>query len=363
MSSSTPVSPHQLLPVRRAVRPRSGDTRAVRPSAMGRLVPADGGVSAHPKVDPATDELLFFNYTRTPPYLHFGVADADNSLVHTPIELPGLRLLHDMAFTEHFVILNDCPLFWDPRCSPTVGSTPCTSSPTCRRASACCATATATRSAGSMRRRRTCCTGSTPTRKATWSSSTASRAQPRSGGRTRGWRTSTRQDAAEQRMFRFLDATAAIPCPYRWRSTSPPAGQGGAPVRPRQRVRHDQWQPPRPAVPLLLLAAARAGLVLFNGLRRTDVETSETVEYRCDDGVFVSEAQLRPEGAAPPRTMATSSPSRRTSPATAPSASCSPPPTSPPVRSPCGCRSGSAPARTAAGCRTEPALGRCMRKS
>ena len=33
---------------------------------------------------------------------------------YTPIELPGPRLPHDMAFTENYAILNDCPLFWDP---------------------------------------------------------------------------------------------------------------------------------------------------------------------------------------------------------------------------------------------------------
>jgi carotenoid cleavage dioxygenase len=36
-------------------------------------------------------------------------------LVHyIDVSLPGPRLPHDMAFTEHFAILNDCPLFWDP---------------------------------------------------------------------------------------------------------------------------------------------------------------------------------------------------------------------------------------------------------
>ena len=30
------------------------------------------------------------------------------------VPLPGPRLPHDMAFTEHYAILNDCPLFWDP---------------------------------------------------------------------------------------------------------------------------------------------------------------------------------------------------------------------------------------------------------
>jgi len=73
------------------------------------------GVSAHPKVDEHTGELLFFNYSTVAPYMHYGVLDPDGSLAHyTPIELPGARLPHDMAFTEHYAVLNDCPMFWDP---------------------------------------------------------------------------------------------------------------------------------------------------------------------------------------------------------------------------------------------------------
>ena len=77
--------------------------------------PFDWGVSAHPKVDDRTGELLFFNYSKEAPYMHYGVVDADNDLVHfTDVPLPGPRLPHDMAFTENYAILNDFPLFWDP---------------------------------------------------------------------------------------------------------------------------------------------------------------------------------------------------------------------------------------------------------
>jgi len=73
------------------------------------------GVSAHTKVDEATGELLFFNYGKQAPYMHYGVVSPDDELVHyVDIPLPGPRLTHDMAFTEHYAILNDCPLFWDP---------------------------------------------------------------------------------------------------------------------------------------------------------------------------------------------------------------------------------------------------------
>jgi len=73
------------------------------------------GISAHAKVDEATGELLFFNYSKHAPYMHYGVVDRHDTLVHyVPIPLPGPRLPHDMCFTEHFAILNDFPLFWDP---------------------------------------------------------------------------------------------------------------------------------------------------------------------------------------------------------------------------------------------------------
>jgi carotenoid cleavage dioxygenase len=83
-------------------------------AAWGGLFPGDRGVSAHARVDEITGELMFFNYGTTPPYLHYGVVDRQRRVVHyVPIELPGPRLPHDLAFTEHYTVLNDLPLFWD----------------------------------------------------------------------------------------------------------------------------------------------------------------------------------------------------------------------------------------------------------
>jgi carotenoid cleavage dioxygenase len=77
--------------------------------------PSDWGVSAHPKIDDRTGEMLFFNYSKQAPYLHYGVVDENNDLVHyTDVPLPGPRLPHDMAFTRNYAILNDFPLFWEP---------------------------------------------------------------------------------------------------------------------------------------------------------------------------------------------------------------------------------------------------------
>ena len=77
--------------------------------------PSDWGVSAHPKVDERTGELLYFSYSKQAPYLRYGVVSADGEVVHrTDVPLPGPRLPHDMAFTDNYVIFNDFPLFWDP---------------------------------------------------------------------------------------------------------------------------------------------------------------------------------------------------------------------------------------------------------
>ena len=106
----------QLLPVRRPVPRRPVHRRHPRQAGVERRVSRiDWGVSAHPKVDDKTGELLFFNYCKQAPFMHYGVVDANNELVHyVDVPLPGPRLPHDMAFTENYAILNDFPLFWEP---------------------------------------------------------------------------------------------------------------------------------------------------------------------------------------------------------------------------------------------------------
>jgi carotenoid cleavage dioxygenase len=73
------------------------------------------GVSAHPKLDETTGELLAFGYGTKAPYYSFGVVDRSGTLVHEQaVPLPGPRLPHDMAFTENYAIVGDFPLYWDP---------------------------------------------------------------------------------------------------------------------------------------------------------------------------------------------------------------------------------------------------------
>ncbi len=87
---------------------------ALGTESWGGAFPEEG-VSAHPKVDEATGEMLFFNYSTQEPYMHYGVVSPAGELVHyIDVPLPGPRLTHDMAFSENYAIVNDCPLFWDP---------------------------------------------------------------------------------------------------------------------------------------------------------------------------------------------------------------------------------------------------------
>ncbi|MEL6869403.1 MAG: carotenoid oxygenase family protein [Pseudomonadota bacterium] len=95
-----------------------GEGYRFNPDTMDQIgtanwVPPEG-ISAHPKVDLATGEMMFFNYSKQAPFMHYGVVGADRQLKHLiPVELPGPRLPHDMAFTKNYSILIDLPMFWD----------------------------------------------------------------------------------------------------------------------------------------------------------------------------------------------------------------------------------------------------------
>ncbi len=89
------------------------DPETLEPLGVSPWAPLDG-VSAHTKVDEATGELMFFNYSKSAPHMHYGVVDKDGkTTTYIPVPLPGPRLPHDMAFSARYSILNDLPLFWD----------------------------------------------------------------------------------------------------------------------------------------------------------------------------------------------------------------------------------------------------------
>jgi carotenoid cleavage dioxygenase len=73
------------------------------------------GLSAHPKLDMHSGELMWFDHQPVPPYLTYGVISPSGELVHqTEIDLPGARLQHDLAITPNHTILMDMSMMWDP---------------------------------------------------------------------------------------------------------------------------------------------------------------------------------------------------------------------------------------------------------
>ena len=106
--------PHVVLAVRRAVparrrHPRHASAppagtagsrpRASRPTPRSTRPPASCSSSTTAPSGPTSTSAC---------------VDRRGQLVHyTPVPLPGPRLPHDMAITEHFVVLNDLPMHWD----------------------------------------------------------------------------------------------------------------------------------------------------------------------------------------------------------------------------------------------------------
>lgn len=79
----------------------------------GRLTTA---MTAHPKRDPRTGELLFFGYGFAPPYLTYHRLSAAGELVESRVvEVGGPTMMHDFAITEQYVVWLDLPVVFDPK--------------------------------------------------------------------------------------------------------------------------------------------------------------------------------------------------------------------------------------------------------
>jgi carotenoid cleavage dioxygenase len=72
-------------------------------------------MTAHPKIDPVTGEMLFFGYDPFgPPWLRYHVANADGELVRSEdIDIKGPSMVHDWAITERNVVFLDLPVVFD----------------------------------------------------------------------------------------------------------------------------------------------------------------------------------------------------------------------------------------------------------
>lgn len=73
-----------------------------------------GPMTAHPKIDPATGELVFFGASPTPPFLRYHVADRLGVLTcSVEVDLPRPVMMHDFAVSERRVVFFDLPAVYD----------------------------------------------------------------------------------------------------------------------------------------------------------------------------------------------------------------------------------------------------------
>ncbi|KAJ8492688.1 hypothetical protein OPV22_014409 [Ensete ventricosum] len=72
--------------------------------------------TAHPKVDPVTDEMFTFGYSHVPPYVTYRVITKDGVMLDpVPITIPDPVMMHDFAITENYAIFMDLPLYFRPK--------------------------------------------------------------------------------------------------------------------------------------------------------------------------------------------------------------------------------------------------------
>ncbi|MCP3098659.1 carotenoid oxygenase family protein [Myxococcus sp. K15C18031901] len=73
-----------------------------------------GGMTAHPKVDPLTGELIAFRADWRAPWLRYGVADAQGvQRVDIAVDVPAPSMMHDLAITATHSLLLDLNVGYD----------------------------------------------------------------------------------------------------------------------------------------------------------------------------------------------------------------------------------------------------------
>ncbi|KAJ3673009.1 hypothetical protein LUZ60_006383 [Juncus effusus] len=72
--------------------------------------------TAHPKVDPFTDEMFTFGYSDEPPYVTYRVIDKAGVMSDpVPISIPAPVMMHDFAITENYAVFMDLPMHFRPK--------------------------------------------------------------------------------------------------------------------------------------------------------------------------------------------------------------------------------------------------------
>lgn len=89
-----------------------GDLTTVGPTDFGGLL--TGSFTAHPKICPATGEMLAFGYSAFEPYLRYLRVSATGELVQSEnITVGGPTMMHDFNVTRNHVIFMDLPAVFD----------------------------------------------------------------------------------------------------------------------------------------------------------------------------------------------------------------------------------------------------------
>lgn len=74
------------------------------------------GITAHPKIDPRTGELVVFRYDLTEPYLTWAAVGSDGAVSRPPTVVPEVDrslMVHDFAITEHYLVFVLGPAVFD----------------------------------------------------------------------------------------------------------------------------------------------------------------------------------------------------------------------------------------------------------
>ncbi len=95
-------------------------TRTIDPTIAAQLGlttktgTAQGVMTAHPKFDPKTGEMLFFGAAGSPPYLLYHEVSPDGKLVRTEeIDVPFASMMHDFIVTDEHVVFPVFPAVFD----------------------------------------------------------------------------------------------------------------------------------------------------------------------------------------------------------------------------------------------------------
>lgn len=73
-------------------------------------------MTAHPKIDPKTGEMIFISYAPVEPFLTYFRVSKDGELTNVePVPGAGPSIMHDFAITENYVIFLDPSVVFDPK--------------------------------------------------------------------------------------------------------------------------------------------------------------------------------------------------------------------------------------------------------